>query len=72
MKTLLEKAKQLQTISNTKNDITEEQLELACGWAKDEISLRQIQKVMEYKNVTTVYTFLANCFKYSILKTPKK
>jgi hypothetical protein len=71
MKTLLEKAKEIES-KRMPSVITEEKYDLAIAWAKGEISLRQIQKVLGYKNVNASYVFLANCFKHSILKTNMK
>ncbi len=67
MKTLLEKAKEI-TGKKKATVITEEEYELGIAWAKGEVSFRQIQKALEYKNVNSVYAFLTNCFKHSILK----
>ena len=72
MKTLLEKAKEIGAKKIKRAPISEEEYELGIAWAKEELSLRQIQKVLGYKNVNTVYVFLTTCLKHSILKTPKK
>jgi len=68
MKTLLEKAKEIEGKKYKDTSITEEQYELSVAWAHEEISLRQIQKVLGYNNANSVYIFLSRCFKYSILK----
>ena len=56
MKTLLEKAKEI-GVKKCDTPITEEQYELGVAWAKEEISLRQIQKVLGYKNANSAYIF---------------
>ena len=68
MKTLLEKAKEIKTSQTKETNISEEEYQLGVAWAKGEISFRQIQKVLNYKNVNSVYGFLSHCFKHSILK----
>ena len=69
MKTLLDKAKDLRPKNKVKQDVTEEEYQLAIAWVKGEISLRQIKEVMGYDNVNSSYVFLSHCFKYSISKT---
>ena len=71
MKTLLDKAKEIGVKKGIHTAITEEEHELAVAWAKGELSLGQIQKVLEYRSANSVYIFLSNCFKYSILKNNK-
>ena len=72
MKTLIEKAKEIGEKRDVNQNITPEQYELGVAWAKGEVSLRQMQKVLGYNNVNSAYGFLSKCFKYSILKSNKK
>lgn len=58
MKTLVEKAKEIKRKSKTE-ELNKDQIELAVAWAKNEISMTSVSKVLDIKNNSNVYTFLA-------------
>jgi len=48
-KTLLQKAKEVKLKTAFRKSIDDEQIELAIGWMKDEISITQMSKVLNWK-----------------------
>lgn len=56
--TLLNEAKKLGGKNITNSNITDEQVELALGWARGQVSYIQVQRVMGLSPSTT-YSFLA-------------
>jgi hypothetical protein len=65
-KTLLEKARLAYVQKQRKKLFNEEEIELGLAWARQEITLTQIAKVLNYKNQTHVYSFLSQCFRIYI------
>jgi hypothetical protein len=62
-KTLLEKAKLLNTKKIQKKYIDKERMDLGIAWAKEEINIAQLIGVLEFESPNKAYTFLSNCFK---------
>jgi hypothetical protein len=62
-KTLLEKAKLVNSVKTHQHFINEEKLELGIAWAKEEISIAQLIAVLQFQSPNKAYTFLSNCFK---------
>lgn len=56
---LLEKAKSMPRSDNRRHGVTQEEMELAIGWAKNEIGMQQVANITELKHSSNVYTFLA-------------
>lgn len=61
--TLLEKAKSLKPKRKNKNTFGDEEYELGISLIKGEISYRDVQTVMEFKNINSVYGLLIYSFK---------
>ena len=56
---LLEKATKIGRKNNTTQNITEEHIELALGWARGDVSYSQIKAVLGLTVPSTIYSFLA-------------
>ena len=56
---LLEKAKKIERKNPMADNINAEHIELALAWARGEVSLSQIQKVLAMNVPSTIYSFLA-------------
>jgi hypothetical protein len=70
-KTLLEKAKLIKVKKPHKSLISEEEMDVALAWTKEELTLSQVMEVLALTSPTSVYSFLAKCFKYYV-NTEKK
>ena len=70
-KTLLEKAKLIKIKKPHKTLISEEEMDVALAWTKEELTLSQVMEVLALTSPTSVYSFLAKCFKYYV-NTEKK
>jgi hypothetical protein len=70
--TLLEKAKTYADLKRYKHIMSDEELELAIGWARGEISLTQISGVLGFKNISDAYSFISSAFSIYIRKKNKK
>lgn len=71
MATLLEKAKGYKVRSNTTKPVTEEMIELALAWAKDEISIPQARKALGAPSGGQIYHFFALTLKAYISNKKK-
>ena len=65
-KTLLEKAKQIE--GKAHSSISEEDIQLALAWARDEVSLTQCVGAWGKKNGGSIYSRLANALKIHITR----
>jgi hypothetical protein len=70
-KTLLEKAKLIKVKKPHKSLISEEEMDVALAWTKEELTLSQVMEVLALTSPTSVYSFLSKCFKYYV-NTEKK
>jgi hypothetical protein len=61
-KTLLDKAKAL-NVKSKRSKVTEEEIELAVGWAKGEINYSQAQQILSPTSPMNVYCRLALALK---------
>ena len=66
--TLLQKAK---SIEGNRKEVNDEEYELCLAWAKGELSFRQIQTVMGFPGINTVYVLLVIAFKRYYNETNK-
>lgn len=71
-KTLLQKAKEVAVFHKQFKKTTDEDIELALAWVKDEIKTSQITKVFSYKNQNQTKTFLADTLKFYLIKKQNK
>lgn len=60
--TLLQKAKQIKVNKKGDRKLGDEEYELGLAWVKGEVTMRQIQTVMGYKNTNSSYTLIAQTF----------
>ena len=68
-KTLLQQAIDLNPERKDKKPLSVEEYELGVAWARGRITYRQIQTVMGYKNINSVYGLISKCFeRYVYLK----
>lgn len=63
---LVQKAKQFKKRANVRNEITPEIVELAVAWAKDEVTLPQVNNVLGTTSTAT-YSILSRALKEYIL-----
>lgn len=63
MTTLLEKAKQVKTYTKKGKDCSNEEVELAIAWIKDEVTYKQIFTVLGLRSGAEVYVILAQCLR---------
>ena len=66
---LLDKARAIKT--RKPRVVTEEERELALGWAKDEVTVTQVKELLNDKGTGNVYIFLALALK-SYIQHQKK
>lgn len=60
---LLQQAKQVTKKQKTTHFFSKEEIELALGWVRNEISMMQVQKVMNIPHATQVYPFIARAMR---------
>lgn len=65
---LVEKAKQFKKRANVRNEITPEMVDLAVAWAKNEVTLPQVNNVLGTTSTAT-YSILSRALKEHILNT---
>lgn len=58
-KTLIDKAIEIGRKNSPGSSTTKEEIDLAVSWAKGDVGLNQVMKVMEFKSPSKTYTFLA-------------
>ena len=71
-KTLLEKAKSLETQKKSSRSFTDEEYELILALVNNEVSLSQVKRATGIKSVTTVYVYAFRCLQDYMNKKNKK
>lgn len=66
--TLLEQAKKLGKAPSKRINITGDHIELAVAWAKGEINMTAISKIMGFKYNSQTYVFLATALREYVIK----
>jgi hypothetical protein len=61
--TLVEQAKLIKAGKDHKIFISEEEMEVALAWAREELTLNQVMEVLVLNNPSSVFRFLSKCFK---------
>jgi len=60
---LLQQAKQVTKKQKTTHFFSKEEIELALGWAKGEVTLNQVHRVIGTKQISQVYHFVARALR---------